>query len=447
VQGVEDKFDTFWEMSGLGETAEDDIASRTQTIRPPTILLESDRRRYLPKLPKLVSQHQRDTLPELEIHSVLGEGGMGLVRLATQVPLGRDVAVKTLKKGSRTDEEALVVLLREGWVTGILEHPNIVPIYQLGRDEDGDPMIVMKRVEGVAWLDLIRDPDPTRPEFDGHDPLDWHLDVLSQVCNAIHFAHSRGIIHRDLKPENVMIGAFGEVYVLDWGMALALEPDDNGRIPSVDDVTGPGGSPGYMAPEMVTPNERPLSARTDVYLLGATLHEIVMGEPPHKGVTLRQIMLAAYQSEPKEYPPHVPRQLADICNRSMARDPANRFASADAFRQAVGEYSRRKQSARLAKQAGERLDILYRYTAEETGESDDDPAVYDAFGQARFGFEQALEVDPDNDVARRGLEDALTLMAERELDRGAYRAASLLIADLREPRPDLDERLDALRAD
>ena len=211
---------------------------------------------------------------DLELHETIGEGGMGLVRSATQHALRRQVAVKTLKPDVETGE-ATNTLLHEALVTGRLEHPNVVPIYTLGETEHGAPIIVMKRITGVSWLQCIQNPQAA-PDFRPDDPLGWHLDIFEEVCLATHFAHSREIIHRDIKPENVMVGAFGEVYLLDWGVAVTVEEDKSGPLLHVTEATGICGTPMYMAPEMAAGESHRIGPRSDVYLLGATL----LGERP-----------------------------------------------------------------------------------------------------------------------------------------------------------------------
>ncbi len=166
----------------------------------------------------------------LRMGATIGEGGMGLVRAATQMALGRRVAVKTLRPEIE-DEQATLRLLREAWVTGALEHPNIVPIYDLGLGDDGKPVIVMKHIEGLAWCDLIHDAAAVKERFGAEDLLEHNLRILVQLCNAVSLAHARGVLHRDLKPENVMIGSFGEVYLVDWGIAVSLRDDPTGRMP------------------------------------------------------------------------------------------------------------------------------------------------------------------------------------------------------------------------
>ncbi|QDG52830.1 serine/threonine protein kinase [Persicimonas caeni] len=446
------EFTKVWETIGLQDQTID--VKLTHTMRPKTKLMEADARRSLPRLPRLVGPRAGaeapEAMPELDFKHTIGEGGMGLVSLANQVPMGRDVAVKGLRDEARS-QEMRMALLREGWTTGLLEHPNIIPVYTLGRDADDEPLIVMKRIEGVSWSELLRDPSKAPRDFDSDDPLDWHIDILAQVCNAVHYAHSKGIIHRDLKPENVMIGEFGEVYVLDWGIAVRLDEDPRGRLPSVAEVTSPAGTPAYMAPEMVTGDGRQLSKRTDVYLLGAILHEILTGHPPHRGDTLQAMLFEAFCSQPHDYDVSVPQPLVDICHRAMAADPAERFESAEAFRHALVDFTRHREALALADEAAQRLAILRDMLSEDArGDSADaaqvpgEAQIYKLFGECRFGFEQALRVERDNPAAKHGLQAVLETMAERELSRGAYQAASLLIADFPEPRPDFDRRLEAL---
>jgi len=263
---------------------------------------------------------------DLEVIRTLGEGGMGRVFLARQHSLDRDVAVKTVRDGaSERDHAALLV---EGAITGHLEHPAVIPVHALGIDPDGRPVLVMKRVEGAAWGELLANPHHEAWRDDGGDADDRlvrHLEILMQVCNATSFAHSRGIVHRDIKPENVLIGPYGEVYLADWGIALRTEDG----LP----VTPMCGTPSYMAPEMVVGGV--IDARTDVYLLGATLHHILLGRPRHAGTNFRAVLFAATESEPIDYPPSVPALLAALANEATSLDPAKRPAGAAEVRQAI----------------------------------------------------------------------------------------------------------------
>jgi serine/threonine-protein kinase len=305
-----------------------------------------------------------------------------------------------------------LALLREGVLAGALEHPNIVPVHAIGCDERGRPVLVMKRIEGVSWTTLLD--DESHPAWQSlaseGTPLETHLEILSSVCNALHFAHQRGIVHRDVKPDNVMVGSFGEVYLVDWGIAA--------RVGTV--THDPVGTPGLFAPEMVLAGA--VDARTDVYLLGATLHEVLTGKPRHEGTNLNAVLYSAAVSAPVEYESSVPEELAALCNRATSADPANRPESALAFRRALAEHVRHRGAVRLCGEAERSL---------EQGDLD----------EARFGFRQALHDWPESKVARRGLSACLAKMIDGELLQGDFTGARALLAELPEPRPELEAQI------
>ena len=372
---------------------------------------------------------------QLKPGAVIAEGGMGLVREAEQVALGRTVAIKTLKPGKR-NAEAARDLLREAWVGGSLEHPNVVPVHHLGVDEDGLPVLVLKRISGVEWSKLIADAAEVKRRFGATDVLAWNLGILMQVLNAIRFAHSRGILHRDLKPANVMVGDFGEVYLLDWGIAVSLRDDGTGRLPLASNVTQIAGTPFYMAPEMLQPDgDVPLSERTDVYLAGAVLFEIIAGRPPHSGKTALQVMTSVLSSKP-ELPADVPAELAAICMRAIDVDAGSRYDSADALRLALQRYLEHRGSDQILVRARARLDELAALLAITPA----DPArhreeVYRLLGECRFGFHEALAAWRDNIAARHGIERATIAVAEYELASGDAATAVTLLSELDEPPP------------
>jgi len=368
---------------------------------------------------------------------VLGEGGMGVVREAEQLSLGRRVAIKTLKAGRR-DPGAARDLLREAWITGSLEHPNVVPVHQLGIDEDGSPVLVLKRVEGVGWNTLIRDEDEVRRRFGVTDMLAWNIGILMHVLNAVRFAHSRGIIHRDLKPANVMIGDFGEVYLLDWGIAVSLREDPTGRLPLAADATEVAGTPCYMAPEMLEPQGK-LSERTDVYLSGAVLFEIIAGRPPHEGATAIEVLSSVLASRPR-LPADAPAELASICTRALAPDPAQRFEAVEAFRLALQSYLEHRGSDLILTGARARLDELAATLASTPVDRERHREdVYRLFGAARFGFHESLAAWRDNAAARTGLARATIAVAEYELASGDPQTAVTLLSELDEPPPLLEK--------
>ena len=374
------------------------------------------------------------TGPDLAVTGLLGEGGMGRMQLARQRSLGRDVALKR-PRGGASDSDA-AALHHEALVTGSLEHPNIVPIHALGRDDVGRPLIVMKRVEGVVWRALLHDDD--HPGWASREPdrgerLVFHLGVLAQVANALAFAHQRGVIHRDIKPDNVMIGEFGEVYLLDWGLATRAA-----AAPTADASIALVGTPAYMAPEMVAGG--PCDARTDVFLLGATLHEILTRRVRHEGNDLRTVLACAFEAAPVTYPDEVASELAELANRATARDPELRFATAAAFRHAVHDYVRHRGSLGLCAQVDDRLreleaglPLLERRGGEPADAIDLDRGI----DECRFTFRQALAGWPDNRAARRGLDRCAHARVRLELARGNPAAARVALAELAEPPGEL----------
>ncbi len=376
-----------------------------------------------------------------ELGATLGEGGMGIVRLATQATVGRQVAIKTLKPDVK-DADAMMRLLREAWVTGMLEHPNIIPIYDVGIDRDGRPQIVLKKIEGVEWGALLHDKNLLREHVGKVDPREWHLRVLMQVCNAVHFAHSRGIVHRDLKPENVMIGEFGEVIVVDWGIAVSLrDGESEGRIPQASQSRDMAGTPAYMAPEMLGGDPPRLSERTDVYLLGSMLFEIFAGRPPHEGNDLRAILVSVLKSPPK-MTTKLPSELARVCTRAMAAEPADRYESAEEFRIAIEEYLEHRGSMRLAESAQSRLGDLFEEIDECGVTGKKSPRVYELYRECRFGLLAAIDAWADNAAARGSLTLATTRLAELELAQKDPQAAATLLSELEEPPPNLVKKVE-----
>jgi serine/threonine-protein kinase len=331
---------------------------------------------------------------------------MGRVFLARQHSLDREVAIKTVRDSASESER--LALLSEGAITGHLEHPSVIPVHALGVDEAGRPVLVMKRVEGVEWGELLS--DPGHPVWEGRGGpkahrLDDHLEIFMHVCNAVHFAHSRGIVHRDIKPQNVFIGRYGEVYLGDWG--LALRPDQE---PGPQPLCG---TPGYMAPEMALSGV--VTTRTDVYLLGATLHQILTGEPRHVGSTMDSTVFMAARSEPFAYEPDVPAELAALANRATSPDPADRPASAAEIREDVTDYLRHKASIALGHSAAERVATLRELT-KNAGAQVDEAVHRDVeilCAETEFALNEALRQWPGNPVAGQARVELDAVLASR----------------------------------
>ena len=332
----------------------------------------------------------RPTL-DFSVTRMLGEGGMAYVYEAEQHALGRLVALK--KSKARLSHSGQDLLQKEALVTGQLEHPNIVPVHLLGCDELGLPVMVMKRVEGLEWRSLLRErehPAWKRWRRWSGNPLSRHLEILMDVANAVHFAHCRGIVHRDIKPSNVMIGEFGEVYLLDWGIAAKLPEDAKAaNLTMVKELELKGslvGTPSYMAPEMILGDAHALDRRTDVYLLGATLYEALTGHPPRRGAVAREVLMKILDPPPEDYPEETPSELRAICERAMQLDPEKRYPDAMAFREALEHYLQHRSSINLSNRAEEILSQI-EGLMEQRGEAEQrekNPLRMDSTATSRF---------------------------------------------------------------
>lgn len=375
----------------LGRTHTPAVSAANVSIRPPRATMD-----LLPLIPI----EDGDSSSGLRMGGTIGQGGMGLVRKATQLALDREVAAKTVRP-DRRNPETIKQLLQEAWITGRLEHPNIVPIYSLGQTEEGAPVLVMKRIEGTRWTMMMHNP-AARPD-DASPGIEWNLKVLSQVCNAIEFAHEKGIIHRDLKPDNIMIGSFGEVYVLDWGLAISLDDDGSGRLPHVSQVNAIVGTPSYMAPEMFGLRGHAIGPWTDVYLLGGMLHKVLTGEPPHEG-SLEACFESASREAPRNYGPHTPKELTDICHRAMRPNPRERFSSVRELRESLARALEHTTSIELTIAAKVRLERIELSLADNTTLAQDDDQL---LSETIFGFEHALRIWHGNKEAEDGLQQAL----------------------------------------
>jgi eukaryotic-like serine/threonine-protein kinase len=395
-------------------------------------------------LPQFLTEENSERPIEFALGATIGEGGMGLVRLAQQVPLRRDVAVKTLRE-DREEAGAAWELLREAWLTGALEHPNIIPVYSLGQSASGLPMLVMKKVEGTTWHEFLHDSEKLENEESVTDILRWHLDILLQVCHAVEFAHSKGILHRDIKPGNVMIGAFGEVYLLDWGIAVSMLEKDRGRLPLCSEVKRVVGTPRYMAPEMAEADPKAINETTDVYLLGAVLHEILTGEAPNQGTSLFKVLLAAFRSNPYEYDSSVPTELGKICHKAMSRYGTDRYQSAANFVRVIEEFLEHRDSLALSQESINKMPLLRELAEQEDLEISDDELTK-RFGECRFGFQHALRAWPENLEAREGLQEAFEIVIRIELNRSKYQTAARYLRELPSPNNELQEQVEQLRA-
>ncbi|MCY3022216.1 MAG: tetratricopeptide repeat protein [Planctomycetota bacterium] len=315
----------------------------------------------------------------------IARGGMGAIMCVRDADIRREVAMKVMLDDQ--DQRRRARFVEEAQVTGQLEHPNIVPVHELGRDEEGRPFFTMKLVKGRSLADVLERLRAGDASAGKEYTLGRLLNVLIGVCHAVGFAHSKGVVHRDLKPDNVMLGGFGEVLVMDWGLAklgvakprasaLAHIPEAEGsaqgtlgaedgtpspraaadseledlvqsfRRESGSDVTQDGtvaGTPAYMPPEQARGDIAQVDHRSDIYSLGAILYEILTLSPPVEGRGALQILRKVVAGEieaPEACAPQraIPKELSAIAMKALATEKPDRYQAVEAFRRDIELY-------------------------------------------------------------------------------------------------------------
>jgi tetratricopeptide (TPR) repeat protein len=310
-----------------------ELAAQAET--PPTIRLERGANTADGGAPLVGSRYR-----PLRLHA---RGGLGEVFIARDEELSREVALKRIRWPHAGDGDCRRRFLREGEITGGLEHPGVVPVYGLTQDADGQPCYAMRFVRGQTLQEAIAR-FHAAAEADRHLALRQLLGRFVAVCNTMAYAHSRGVIHRDLKPANIMLGDFGETLVVDWGLAkrvsVAGESNSLGgncwqHDPSDghDDLTATGellGTPAFMSPEQAAGRHSTVGPASDIYGLGATLYALLTGRSPFSGERVEVLRKVARGdiSQPRELQPDIPRALEAICLKAMAREPSARYATA-----------------------------------------------------------------------------------------------------------------------
>ena len=280
------------------------------------------------------------------------QGGLGVVSVAHDGELNREVALKEIKAAYAHDGESRSRFLLEAEVTGGLEHPGIVPVYGLGQYDDGRPYYAMRFIQGDSLKEAVAEfhsPWTEWTESARNLRLRRLLQQFIDVCEAIHYAHARGVLHRDLKPANIMLGKYGETLVVDWGLARtatsgpatapaasssgerALRPRLGSSVTQIGQAVG---TPQYMSPEQALGQLDQLGPATDIYSLGATLYTIVTGQPPIVGQTVQEVLTKVRQGRivpPRQINPRIPRALEAITLRALALQPDHRYATAQAL--------------------------------------------------------------------------------------------------------------------
>ncbi|MFT7074391.1 MAG: formylglycine-generating enzyme required for sulfatase activity/serine/threonine protein kinase [Planctomycetota bacterium] len=328
---------------------------------------------------------RRDGGPRYELKGKIGAGGQGVVLQVWDEDLKRNLAMKVILRHGDADSidgtppvssRTLSRFLEEAQITGQLDHPGIVPVHELGLDAEGRVFFTMKLVEGDTLSSIF---DHVKRGENGRTQA-RALGLLLRVCDAMAYAHDKGVIHRDLKPANIMVGRFGEVFVMDWGVArvlgeedfrdLRLEPSSTVRMRSERRETSPDGdsalltmdgdvvgTPQYMPPEQASGQIDEMEPRSDVYSIGAMLYELIAGHPPFMRPGQRSTPLGIVQRVQKGPPdpllqraPSAPAELVAICERAMAHAPGDRYTDIPALRDDLSAFL--EQRVVLAYQTG-----------------------------------------------------------------------------------------------
>lgn len=279
-------------------------------------------------LPKKIDPRMR-----YAFFSTIAKGGKSLIKSCKDLHLSRFICYKTLKPEFANDEVEQKRLIREARVTSMLQHPNTVPTYELSRDGKGNPYFTMKLVHGYTLREIL----DYRERYD----LTQLMEVVLQVAFALEYAHTHGVAHRDIKPENILAGPYGEVLLLDWGLAKVWNPDGTAALEvaaadsAIKDLsmTGAGKAQGtahYMSPEQINLDPG-IDHRTDIFSLGAVMYEILCGKTPAKGEKLHQVLDSVKNDQPPApssvTTQRVPSVLEDMTMRCLEKNPQDRYSS------------------------------------------------------------------------------------------------------------------------
>lgn len=279
------------------------------------------------------------TPPHLLLSNALARGGMGHVHPAMDRNLLRKVALKRLDKAYASKKFYRDAFIAEAQMTGQLEHPNIVPVHELAIDAHGIPYFTMKLVQGVSFDKWLQQRPPGTFER-----IERGIEILLKVCDAVAYAHHRGVIHRDLKPANIMVGDFGQVYLMDWGLAKLIRSQPASGASALMNAPGAVGTPDYMAPEQARGNPEDSDERSDIFGLGALLFEILSGQPPYgqhpdgsvivARATTGQVISIDAACEKIG----ISRRIRAVAERATNPDPAKRYQSVAEMQDAMRAF-------------------------------------------------------------------------------------------------------------
>jgi serine/threonine protein kinase len=401
---------------------------------------------------------------DFELISQLGKGGMGVVYEGIQKSLNRAVAIKQ----SNVDTQYFAQIYHEAQITAFLDHPNILPVYDFAIDREGHPIQIMKKIDGVNWAQLLDNPHhgfwhELEVSPLAEDRLLFNLDILLKVSQAVAYAHQKKVIHRDLKPENIMIGKFGEVYVLDWGIALYIgdqEANQLNQAPSPFLAQKEAkleqalvGTPAYMAPEMAITEQKIHTTATDVYLLGAILYELIHHDTLHHGSDIQTILRNIRENRLPTFASDLNIELKSLLEISLKSNPSHRPKNANVFRKILQQVVSSFQSRQLERKAFIHLEDMVKGLKIENEMGiktlnqsifvpQEEQTLYDQlndhFDEGRHYFRSSLEIYPHNQEAKRGFQKLLTLWIRRCIRREDFQLAQKYLREL----PQFDTQLD-----
>jgi eukaryotic-like serine/threonine-protein kinase len=283
----------------------------------------------------------------------MARGGSAVLRTCFDRITGRTIVIKTLLPEFRHDEKENRRLLREARVTAQLQHPNTVPVYEIGRDAAEGLYFTMKRVSGENLFEILKRIARGDAATSGAFPLRRRLEIVAGAAQALMYAHARGVIHRDVKPENIWVGNFGEVILLDWGVAKVWgQPDDAPQHPSLarpseslQALTMAGDRPGtplYMSPEQVNVNRAVIDERSDVFSTGVVLYEVAALREPFRGRVIQETfenIIHDHPPPPSKASPDrgIPPRLDEVVTKAIAKTPADRYQTMRELLEAIRE--------------------------------------------------------------------------------------------------------------
>lgn len=369
--------------------ASDAIFSRI-TKRVVSELIESDDERADYQIRKRIDPKTG----RLGLH-VLGEGGMGLVYFATQNAVKRPVALKMIRKEKRSDNFSKQFFF-EAEITAQLEHPNITPIYELGKTDEGVYFYSMKYIQGTPWEKKIRT-----------NSIEENLEIFDKLCDAIAFAHSKEIIHMDIKPDNVVLGEFGEVYAVDWGVASDLKRPDPVRV---------AGTFQWISPEVAKGDKALIGKGSDIYLLGGILYLIVTGHHPRlpkdESAKLGRSALVAAAQNNIIQPTECTDPMLKVALKALATQPSDRYAKVEDLQEAIRELQIERAKIKSSVELTDRSKDLALQAATTKD--------YDQYYRALYGFRDAMELWENNTEANSSLKKVRMDFGHCAFEKGDY---------------------------